>query len=63
MQHIFAAIRVSEGEILPQEEVGRIVSLRRTEDDLSPLHVASLKGHADVVRALLVRLIVLFIHA
>lgn len=36
-----------------------IISKQRVEDGLTPLHVASLCGSADVIRSLLVRLICL----
>lgn len=35
-------------------DIAKILSSRRPDDDLTPLHIASLYGHADVIRSLLV---------
>jgi hypothetical protein len=37
------------------KDTAEIVSTRRAEDDMTPLHIASVHGHADVIRSLLVR--------
>ena len=36
------------------EDVNKIISSGRPEDDATPLHIASMLGHSDVIRALLV---------
>lgn len=35
-------------------DISAIVSTRRQTDDLSPLHIAAIYGHSDVIRTLLV---------
>lgn len=40
------------------KDTAEIVSTRRVEDDMTPLHIASVHGHADVIRSLLVRIII-----
>jgi hypothetical protein len=37
-----------------QTEISSILSVKRAEDDITPLHIASFRGHADVIRLLLV---------
>jgi len=50
VQNAISSIKALEGE----EQTSRIISTGRPEDGCSPLHVAALFGHTDVIRALLV---------
>jgi len=47
-------IRSNNGVMLSIGEVSKKISIQRTDDELSPLHIAAIFGHADAVRSLLV---------
>ena len=54
LQHVIGTIRTNGGNVLSPSDVARCLSVRRMEDDVSPLHVAAVFGHSDAVRSLLV---------
>ena len=65
---ILHASKLGRGDIintaissLKQADRQLVLSSRRQEDDLTPLHVAAICGHADIIRLLLVGLSVYFI--
>lgn len=58
---ILHASKLGRGDIintaissLKQADRQLVLSSRRQEDDLTPLHVAAICGHADIIRLLLV---------
>ena len=50
---MIGSIRSNDGAFLSFEDVGKAISVQRTDDEVTPLHIAAAFGHADAVRALL----------
>ena len=50
------AIRVLRESGNSEVEIVRLISSGRPEDDATPMHLAALAGHSDVIRYLLVRI-------
>ena len=54
IQNAISTIKVKCPSLI-ETDIAAIISTRRQTDDLGPLHIASINGHSDVIRTLLVK--------